>query len=244
MFKWISRSLKASSPYKNNKVQKRLGKHTLRGVWTPVSEASVRTFASQDDDPEETKKIMKDFEWIPCDEKDQVTFNRSFVGDRYVLKESGSDDTEDTVASDDETLPERDSPLIKRVEALPRGPGAFGGCHILINKERVKRGINPLCRERILDEISANHAKAMAMGKKLRHTSIAITMKRILSSGPCGLVGENIGKGRNAQIILDRMMIHSAEDRNNVLDRRYSAFGVGSYKSDCGTLYIVQIFKG
>ncbi len=188
-------------------------------------------------------------EWLSREDDDCVKFNRHYVGDRYKLKECPSGDTVTTMPSVSSSEEDEDEKMVQlsvrqRAKALPRGPGAYGGCHVLINKERVKRGIKPLCREKKLDEAAAAHAKKMAVQQQLQHSSLRKTMKYVLGSGPCRLMGENISKGRSASKIHGKMMSSFAEDRNNILDRRYTAFGVGSAKSSSDELYIVQIYRG
>mmetsp|Transcript_17620 Transcript_17620/g.21553 ORF Transcript_17620/g.21553 Transcript_17620/m.21553 type:complete len:392 (+) Transcript_17620:180-1355(+) len=154
--------------------------------------------------------------------------------------ECKTDNKVDTSSSSDE----EETIKLKGNGGFPGGPIAFGGCHILINKERKKKGLKPLHRERILEEAASNHAKVIANEKKLTHSDIKATMKSILSSGSCSLIGESLGRGKIAQIVVDRMMLHSPQDRNNILDQRYSTFGIGSARCSSGDLYIVQIYKG
>ena len=71
-------------------------------------------------------------------------------------------------------------------------------------------------------------------------------MPKILESGPCRTVGENVCKGTSVQFIQKKIMRSPKyeSDKNNVLDRRFSSFGVGSAPDVDGILYICQIFKG
>jgi len=229
-------------PARDKLLKKRKGKSFVRGVWAPMLIKGGSSLKIYDDPSTE----MFVHEWLSREDDDCLKFNRHYVGDRYKLKECSSGDTITTMpsSSDDEDEKTIELSIRQRAKALPRGPGAFGGCHILINKERVKRGIKPLCREKKLDEVAAAHAKKMAVTGHLQHSSLRITMANILDSGPCRLIGENISKGRTASVIHGNMMSQSAEDRNNMLDRRYTAFGVGSAKSSSGELYLVQIYRG
>lgn len=216
-------------------------KISSRGVWAPILIRGGSSFVIYDT-PTKEMLVQK---WISREETECLTFNRHFVGDRYTLKQSKSDDTDATDISTEHQEEELIQLSIKqRAKALPRGPGAFGGNHVLVNTERVRRGIRPLCREKKLDEVAARHAKNLSKQEHLQHSSLRRTMKHVLQDGPCRLLGENISRGQSACKIHDKMMMKYAQDRNNILDRRFSAFGIGSAKSESGDLYIVQIFKG
>ena len=220
------------------------GKSSTRGVWAPALVRADSSFRIHD---EPTTNMLL-HEWLVRKDEDQITFSRQYVGDSYTLKESYTDDTEATAvtaaSSEDEEENMIQLSVRQRAKALPRGPGGFGGNHVLINRERVKRGIKPLCREKKLDEIAAKQAQKMTMQEQLRHSTLRKTMKSVLESGPCRLLGENICKGKSAQKIHSKMMLNYTQDRNNILDRRFTAFGVGSAKSASGELYIVQLYKG
>lgn len=225
--------------HKSIKARKK-GKESLRGVWAPVLIKGGSSFVIYD--VPTTDMLMH--KWLEREERDQLKFSRHFVGDRYTLRKSSSDDTDMTVTSSDDEARLTRLSIKQRAKALPRGPGAFGGNHVLVNKERVKRSIKPLIRERSLDEIAGNHAKKLAYQEKMEHSSLNKTMRRILANGPARLIGENISKGKTAQRIHEKMMLKHPQERNNILDRRYTSFGVGSAKGSSGELYIVQIYKG
>lgn len=216
-------------------------KISARGVWAPILVRGDSSFVIYDTP---TKEMLLQ-KWISREEIDCLTFSRHHVGDRYTLKQSKSDDTDSTEISTEEQEERSKQLSIKqRAKALPRGPGAFGGSHVLINTERVRRGIRPLCREVCLDEVAAKHAKVLSTQENLQHSSLRRTIKHVLKVGPCRLLGENISRGESAYKIHDKMMLKFTQDRNNILDRRFTAFGVGSAKSKSGDLYIVQIYKG
>jgi hypothetical protein len=243
--RWNSQQSNSASTKNFNRktILERRGKTTTRGVWSPLLMKGGSSFAIYDD----PSKDLFLQEWLIREDEDRTCFNRHYVGDRYALRKNPSDDTQATVSSsDDENDDENTIQLTvkQRSKTLPRGPGAFGGSHVLVNRERVKLGIRPLCREKKLDEVAAGHARKMAILQQLKHSSLKITMKKVLDSGPCRLIGENISKGTCARKIHMKMMKSRVEDRNNILDRRYTSFGVGSAKSDSDELYIVHIYKG
>jgi hypothetical protein len=58
-------------------------------------------------------------------------------------------------------------------------------------------------------------------------------------------IGENVAVGNTIQEIHMAMMSDSIADRNNILDRRYVYFGMGTAKSQrSGKIYVCQIFQG
>lgn len=238
--RWRSNPNTFNNTFHKSVKQREKGKKSLRGVWAPVLIRGGSSFVIYDEPT--TEMLMH--EWLEREEEDRTTFSRKFIGERYRLRESSSDETDATVSSLDDGERLTQLTIKQRAKALPRGPGAFGGNHVLINRERVIRSIKPLCREKLLDELAANHAKKLASQEKMEHSSLKKTMRGVLASGPARLIGENICKGKTAQKIHEKMMLRFPQERNNILDRRYTSFGVGSAKSSSGELYIVQIYKG
>lgn len=58
-------------------------------------------------------------------------------------------------------------------------------------------------------------------------------------------IGENVAVGNTIQEIHMAMMSDLIADKNNILDRRYIYFGMGTAKSEVtGKLYLCQIFQG
>ena len=237
--RWNRQSSQGSTIKANRK--KKAKKLTKRGVWAPMLVKGGSSFVLYD---EPTTKMLHQ-EWQPREKDDSLTFSSQSVGNRRSLQSCATDDTDDTVTTIEEEEEKTIQLLVRqRAKALPRGPGAFGGNHVLINRERVTRGIKPLCRQKKLDEVAAKHAKKLSLLDELHHSSLGRILDNILQDGPCRLLGENISKGKSSFIIHDNMMLRYAQDRNNILDRRYTAFGVGSAKSSSGDLYIVQLYKG
>jgi len=81
-----------------------------------------------------------------------------------------------------------------RAKALPKTTGKFGSNHVLINKERIKKNVKPLSRDRVLDDIASRHAKRMASEDTLQHSDVGTTVADIVKWGPCRVVGENVTK--------------------------------------------------
>jgi len=133
-----------------------------------------------------------------------------------------------------------------RRKALPPNMNYLVTSHNLINIERVRRNILPLHRVQELDELATIQAKIMAAQQCRIHSCLNTVMPKILESGPCRTVGENVCRGTSVQFIQKKIMRSPKyeSDKNNVLDRRFSSFGVGSAPDVDGILYICQIFKG
>jgi uncharacterized protein YkwD len=133
-----------------------------------------------------------------------------------------------------------------RRKALPINMNYLATSHNLINTERVRRNILPLHRNQELDELATIQAKLMAAQQSRMHSCLDTVLSKILESGPCRTVGENICRGTSIKFIHKKIM-HSPKyesDKNNILDRRFSLFGVGIGSDVDGVLYICQIFKG
>ena len=172
-------------------------------------------------------------EWIPSDRSH--SFSRSYVFERF----------EDIPFDDEISLSENAAK--GRTRALPRGslPGELGFYHVLINRERVCRGLRPLERTRFLDEVALSHAEAMALEGRIEHSNVGKLIPKVLSfsSSPCRRIGENVLNGRSPEYVHQCMMLAHSADRNNILDRRYISFGVGiSIRNE--EIYICQLFKG
>ena len=133
-----------------------------------------------------------------------------------------------------------------RTKTLPINNGYLNNSHTLINRERMSRNILPLYRVSQLDELATEQAKIMAGLQCRGHSDLEVLMPKIIESGPCRRVGENVCRETSVQFIHKKMM-HSpkcAADKNNILDRRYSSFGVGVSSCVNGILYVCQIYKG
>lgn len=122
--------------------------------------------------------------------------------------------------------------------------------HILVNKQRANHKIMPLFRESTLDDLASNQANYLAKKRREEHSDVNKLISNMV--GSCGFavplrrLGENVGRGRTVESIYFRMMHDSKRvgDRNNLLDRRFSSFGVGIATDSEGDIYICQIFKG
>jgi len=120
------------------------------------------------------------------------------------------------------------------------GTWYYSSNHILVNKERVKRNVHALTRRIELDALATERAKKMAAEGKVQHGVAEDIQVRLY---PCRRFGENVASGASVRDI-HKDMIRNAADLNNMVDRRYMYMGMGTAKSEDGTLYLCQIFKG
>lgn len=118
----------------------------------------------------------------------------------------------------------------------------FSSNHIMINQERTAKLIAPLKRMRELDELAREQAQRMAEAKQVFHMKFEDLHESL--DVPSRRLGSNVAKGATIRKIHPAMMENRA-DRNNILDRRFTHFGMGTAKSPVdGQLYLCQIFRG
>lgn len=110
---------------------------------------------------------------------------------------------------------------------------AFSSNHILVNRERLQRGIDPLVRCRHLDAIAQRHAREMADAKGLLEEPIrSATMV------------ENVQRGPSIRLIHQMIMFGvSDEEKANILDSQYTRFGMATATGEDGLMYMSQIFQ-
>jgi uncharacterized protein YkwD len=106
----------------------------------------------------------------------------------------------------------------------------FASNHVLVNRERMKRGLRPLTRNIAMDELARENAKRMAETGGV--TPI-----------PATYVG-NILRGESIRAIHRAIMQNKeGRERANLLNPYFQDFGVGTSKSADGMLYICQLFS-
>jgi uncharacterized protein YkwD len=131
--------------------------------------------------------------------------------------------------------------IMARSRQLP-GTWYYSSNHVLVNKERTKRGIAPLIRKVELDELARKIAASMAESQSVRHSNPHDLMFEL--QAPCRRLGENVASGSSIREIHRGMMQTSQADKNNILDRRYTSMGMGTALGSDGELYLCQIFRG
>ena len=146
------------------------------------------------------------------------------------------------------------SKIMARSRRLPKHVGTYPGLHVLINNERVKRQVAPLFRMAELDTMAREHAQLMAEDPEHRnrqHPSQRFLERVVLKTlqeehdYTVHRIASNAWTCGAADIASTHkeLMKDSESDRNNIIDRRYTRFGVGTYQSpDSGKLYVCQLF--
>jgi len=190
--------------------------------------------------------------WKSTEDEDHHKFSRSImqpcnISQSLMNKENNSNNDDDD-DSEEESM-EKEYAVARavhsRAKKLPKGLGHFASLHVLLNQERVSRGIMPLHRSIELDELASNHARYMSEHQDLVHSNASDLMAKVVKVGPCRRLGENVQRGKSTKHIHKKMMKSSImADKNNVLDRRYVSFGVGIGTSDNDGVYVCQIFRG
>mmetsp|Transcript_25216 Transcript_25216/g.62137 ORF Transcript_25216/g.62137 Transcript_25216/m.62137 type:complete len:202 (-) Transcript_25216:99-704(-) len=105
----------------------------------------------------------------------------------------------------------------------------FSSNHVLVNQERVEKGLSPLHRSRDLDEKARDLAKVSASKCKLK--KIPKTLKG------------NVFRGTTIREIHYDMMVKEGREQKKILSKKYNTFGMGTHKGDDGFLYLVQLFE-
>ena len=118
-----------------------------------------------------------------------------------------------------------------KMKELP-STSCFSSNHILVNRERIHRGIRPVVRCRHLDASAKKHADEMAASQDLKKPLETATMV------------ENVQRGPSIKIIHQMIMVGVSErERDNILSKRFAKFGMGAATGDDGVIYISQIFQ-
>lgn len=157
------------------------------------------------------------------------------------------------------------TPLQKRLideklQSMPRR-SCFASNHIMVNRERVICGIDPLTRLSSLDEMARHHASLMSeedrifnidvstvdlsslVENELVHTTKIKNERRSAEPPQCTEFAQNVSSGESIDIIHHKFM-NSKKARSNIYDSSFRFFGLGSSRGSDGKLYICQIFCG
>jgi len=107
----------------------------------------------------------------------------------------------------------------------------FASNHVLINRERMKRGLRPLTRNIAMDELARKSAELMASSSGLQ-------------AQPTTYVG-NVLRGETIRSIHRSTMLQKqGRERANILNPYFQDFGVGTCKGETdGMLYMCQLFS-
>jgi uncharacterized protein YkwD len=106
----------------------------------------------------------------------------------------------------------------------------FASNHVLVNRERMKRGLRPLTRNIAMDTLARDNAQAMADSagcSPLKTTYVGNVLR-----------GESIRAVHRAT-----MLNREGRERANLLNPYFQDFGVGTAKGEDGMLYVCQLFS-
>lgn len=120
--------------------------------------------------------------------------------------------------------------LVQYKEEEIHSTSYFASNHVLVNRERMKRGLRPLTRNIAMDELARKSAQAMAESNglnPLRTTYVGNVLR-----------GESI-----RSIHRSTMQQKQGRERANLLNPYFQEFGVGTCKGSDGMLYMCQLFS-
>jgi len=120
--------------------------------------------------------------------------------------------------------------LVQYKEEEIHSTSYFASNHVLINRERMKRGLRPLTRNIAMDDLARKSAEAMAASGGVD----------VLQTTYVG----NVLKGETIRTIHRSTMLQKqGRERANILNPYFQDFGVGTCKGTDGQLYMCQLFS-
>ena len=120
--------------------------------------------------------------------------------------------------------------LVQYKEEQIHSTSYFASNHVLVNRERMKRGLRPLTRNIAMDDLARKSADAMASSNGL-------------NALPTTYVG-NVLRGETIRTIHRSTMLQKqGRERSNILNPYFQDFGVGTCKGSDGQLYMCQLFS-
>ncbi|CAB9497642.1 expressed unknown protein [Seminavis robusta] len=128
-----------------------------------------------------------------------------------------------------------------RAKELPR-TSYFTSNHVMVKRIREKRNVPALSRSPELDEVARGHAQQMAEAAEgVFHADPTEIVSHL--GKPSRRIGCNVAVGESVQHMHAKMM-EKRGDFNNLIDRRYMHFGMGTAPAPNGDLYMCQIYRG
>ena len=119
----------------------------------------------------------------------------------------------------------------------------------LINEERRRKGLDDLVWDERLAQIARNYSRKMASESFFSHydSDGHSVVDRVRNSGVRGWskIGENLfycAGYSEIDSLAVRGWMNSPEHRRNILDRQFTATGIGIARSRNGQVYITQVF--
>jgi hypothetical protein len=126
----------------------------------------------------------------------------------------------------------------------------YSSNHVLVNRERMMRGIAPLMRVVALDELARSMAMtAASMDTKPSHESSLSFRSNYVTNGaslddliesPCE---GNLLHGSSIRSIHNMVMRHKCKEKDRILRENFQQFGVATYKGEDGVLFLCQLFR-
>lgn len=139
---------------------------------------------------------------------------------------------------------------LEQAKDLP-GTGGYFNIHIVVNEERTMRRVAPLQRHVGLDRLARQQATEMARSGVVTHASpdeLLQGVQEVVSlptttTTDVTRVGENVVRGAHPRELHKYLMLRTS-DRNNIVDRRFTHFGIGTVKGEDDQYYMCQVFCG
>lgn len=119
-----------------------------------------------------------------------------------------------------------------RLKDLP-STANFSSNHILVNRERLRLGMEALHRSRDLDAIARKRAEEMVQAQELPKHPIKVGSS----------MAENVQKGPSIRVIHQIIMSGVGPDRDNILSTKFTRMGMGCAAGNDGVIYMSQIFQ-
>jgi uncharacterized protein YkwD len=120
--------------------------------------------------------------------------------------------------------------LVQYKEEEIHSTSYFASNHVLVNRERMKRGLRPLTRNIAMDDMARKSARAMAESNGLNPL--------------CTTYVGNVLRGESIRSIhRSTMQQKQGRERANLLNPYFQDFGVGTCKGSDGMLYMCQLFS-
>jgi len=122
------------------------------------------------------------------------------------------------------------SDLVQYKESEIHSTSYFASNHVLVNRERMKRGLRPLTRNIQMDDLARKSAERMADTAGV-------------SSLQTTYIG-NVLRGQSIRAVHRATMQNKdGRERHNLLNPYFQEFGVGTCKGEDGMLYVCQLFS-
>jgi hypothetical protein len=136
----------------------------------------------------------------------------------------------------------------KEIVEQPHQTWYYASNHVLVNRERMMRGILPLMRVVALDELARSIA-VTAASMYVEEKSSTWTPNFVSKSGR--LLSElikppyegNVLHGSSIRSIHNTVMICTCKEKDNILKASFQQFGVATFKREDGVLFLCQLFR-